>query len=209
VGVEHNRARTYIIDGYNVIRRDTRLRTMEAEQGLEEGRNALVSQIRNSERLAKARIIVVFDGAAGAASRTSSPRSKVDVLFSVPPQNADQKIVSILNSRGEDNSITVVTADRDLQWEVKKLGARVVDPGDFIKSQLAPHKRPRRESSADPITTAEDLAWGLKTFGNGIINIEAAVKNASTPIPAKGRTVDKDKKERNRKRYLRLIERKG
>ena len=209
MGVEHKNARTYIIDGYNVIRRDTQLRTMEAEQGLEEGRNALLTQIRNAQRLAKARTIVVFDGAAGAAPRTSSPRSRVDVVFSVPPQNADQKIVSILNSRREDSSITVVTADRDLQWEVKKLGARVVDPSDFMKSQLAPQKRPRRESSADPITTAEDLAWGLETFGDEIIQIEAAVETARPPIPAKGRTADKDKKERNRKRYLRQIARKG
>ena len=192
---------TYIIDGYNVIRRDTQLRATEIKHGLEEGRNTLVTQIRNSQRLVKARVIVVFDGATGASSRTPSPRSGLDVVFSVPPQNADKKIVSILQSRRDDSNMTVVTADIDLQWEVKKLGAHVVDPGDFI-SKLAVRKRPRKETAGDPITTPEDLAWGLKTFGDGVIKNNIRVKTAS-PIPARSHAVDKDKKERNRKRYLR------
>ena len=197
---------TYIIDGYNVIRRDTQLRGTEDEHGLEEGRKTLLNQIRNSQRLVKARVIVVFDGAAGASSRTPSPRSGLDVVFSVPPQNADKKIVSILQSRRDDSNMTVVTADIDLQWEVKKLGAHVVDPGDFI-SKLAVRKRPRKETAGDPITTPEDLAWGLKTFGDGVIKNNTSVKTAS-PIPAKSHTADKDKKERNRKRYLRQLARK-
>src|SRR5688500_18887483 len=96
---------TYIVDGYNVIRRDKQLRAAEAEHGLEEGRKTLLTQIGNSRRLNKARVIVVFDGAAGAAHSAPSPRSGLDVQFSVPPQNADQRIVSILKSRRDDRNM--------------------------------------------------------------------------------------------------------
>jgi len=193
---------TYIIDGYNVIRRDKKLRATETEHGLEEGRKTLLNQIANSRLPAKTRVIVVFDGRGGAAHRTPTPRSRLDVQFSVPPQNADQRIVSILKSRRDDSSMTVVTADLDLQWEVKKLGAHVVDPADFI-SQFAVRKRPRSKSPADPITTPEEIEWGLDQFGHGVIKTEAAVKSPS-PVLLKRRTANvEDKKERNKKRYLR------
>ena len=199
---------TYVIDGYNVIRRDTQLRATEAEHGLEEGRKTLLNQIADSRQLVKARVIVVFDGAAaGAAHRTQSPRSGFAVVFSVPPQNADQRIVSILKSRHNDSSMTVVTADRELQWDVRKLGARAVDPADFI-AQFFARKRPRLKPIEPPITTAKEIAWGIETFGDGIIKTEAAVKTASPMSPeARNANVD-DKKERNKKRYLRQHARK-
>jgi hypothetical protein len=157
--------------------------------------------------LAKARVIVVFDGAAGAAHPAPSSRSGLDVVFSAPPQNADQRIVSILKSRRDNGSMTVVTADLDLQWEVKKLGAHVVDPGDFL-SQFAPREPPKLEMIEKPITTREEVEWGIETFGDGIIKTETAVRTPS-PISPKGRTASaEEKKERNRRRYLRQIARK-
>src|SRR6266508_2081825 len=144
---------TCIVDGYNVIRRVGRLRATEQQHGLEEGREALLMMILESWVSSNGRIVVVFDGAAGLTHPPISVHSRIDVRFSRPPQNADKMIVSILRTPPYGGTVSVITADRDLEWEVMRLGARVQDPEDW-SARLTGGKRPKFETREDPVATA-------------------------------------------------------
>jgi len=198
---------TYVVDGYNVIRRVRRLRAIEQQHGLEQGREALLMALLESGVSSNGRIVVVFDGIAGLTHPPVSVHSPIDVRFSRPPQNADKMIVSILRSRPYGGTVCVITADRDLEWEAMKLGARVLDPEDWL-SRLTGGKRP--QAPEDPVATLDDVRWGLRVFGDERVTVETRSQGLSatskgTPVPS---VEEKNRaKERNKKRYLRRFSR--
>ena len=70
---------TYVVDGYNVIRRVRRLRAIEQQHGLEQGREALLMALLESGVSSNGRIVVVFDGIAGLTHPPISVHSPIDV----------------------------------------------------------------------------------------------------------------------------------
>src|SRR5207244_12485072 len=76
----------WLIDGYNVIRRDPDLRAQEAES-LEAGRTALLRLVARVARAGGDRFTIVFDGAP--ASRPAPAGGQLVVIFSRPPEKAD------------------------------------------------------------------------------------------------------------------------
>jgi predicted RNA-binding protein with PIN domain len=95
----------WLIDGYNVIRRDPDLRSHEA-QSLEAGRRVqLVKQLARATP--RDEFIVVFDGARVDSATTS--QGQVRILFSRPPETADDLIIR-LAGRSRAGSV-VVTSD--------------------------------------------------------------------------------------------------
>src|SRR3989442_10668936 len=76
----------WLIDGYNVIRRDPDLRAHEAES-LEAGRRALLGLVAHAAQAGGDRFTVVFDGAP--PSRPAPTGGQVGVTLSRPPQKAD------------------------------------------------------------------------------------------------------------------------
>jgi len=203
-----NRTAIYIVDGYNVARRVTRFRTAERLQGLKAGRVALLEFIRSSEVLRNTRVILIFDGADGTPPSRLSHRG-IEVRFSRPPQNADQAILSDLRSRADTSIVAVVTADLDLAWETRKLGAQVIDPLEWIRS-VSPGSQAMPgsgiEESDKPESTAEEAKKWLRIFGDDSVVVSHTPKSANSPKTA--RHDEKDHlKERRRKRYLRRVDR--
>ncbi|HSE94026.1 MAG TPA: NYN domain-containing protein, partial [Methylomirabilota bacterium] len=95
----------WLVDGYNVIRRDPDLRGAEAA-GLEAGRAALLRAIAPVARRSADRFTVVFDGA---PSRAPSPApGRLEVVFSRPPQKADDVLGRMAREAGAG---TVVVSD--------------------------------------------------------------------------------------------------
>jgi predicted RNA-binding protein with PIN domain len=200
---------TSILDGYNVIRRVRELRSVEQQYGLEAGRNALLDRIHSSRLLAGTHVIVIFDGATG-ISHSGPSLPEIEVRFSTPPQNADRAILTALKSRAVTSHVSVITADRDLEWEARKLGARVIDPEAWIM-KFSPLRRgvgePVNDDPEKPKPDKSGTKHWLEVFGDE--RIEIAGKSAARPH--EGRAVDpseKDKvKKRRKERYLRRMKR--
>jgi predicted RNA-binding protein with PIN domain len=75
----------WVLDGYNLIRRDPDLRAHEGE-GLQAGRAALLALVAGVARRSPDTFTVVFDGARRAGGAPGAGR--VQVVFSRPPYRA-------------------------------------------------------------------------------------------------------------------------
>ena len=202
---------TCIVDGYNVIRRVRELRIVEEQSDLEGGRNALLNRIHSSKLLASTHVIVIFDGATGIRHpRPSTPG--IDVRFSTPPQNADRAILTALKSRAVTSDVVVITADRDLAWEAKKLGAQVIDPEKWIK-KFSPLRHgagvPANDDPEKPKPNERGTKDWLEVFGDDRIEIAGIKKSAARPHEARPENPnEKEKiKQRKKQRYLRRMKR--
>ncbi|MBI1847732.1 MAG: NYN domain-containing protein [Candidatus Rokubacteria bacterium] len=117
----------WLIDGYNVIRRDPDLRGAE-ERGLESGRRALLALVAGAARRSTDRFTVVFDGAPGGAPTGS--HGQVETLFSRPPQKADD-VLARLAREGREGAV-VVTSDRTVADAARRAGCPVVGAEAFV-----------------------------------------------------------------------------
>ncbi len=105
----------WLIDGYNVIRRDADLRAAEAG-GLHTGRAALLRLVAGAARRLTDHFTVVFDGAPGGGP-TESP-GQVEVIFSRPPEKADDVLIRALT--GGDDPADEKDEDEDDDGEPKR-----------------------------------------------------------------------------------------
>lgn len=157
----------YVVDGYNAIRRVDAFCRVEASRGLEAGRDALLSAIVASGVLDSSPVLVVFDGAADVTASMPRLHRSLTVRFSRAPESADAAIVALL--QGADSSeVRVVTADRELQFSVQRLGASVVTPEswDGLRTQRKRRRRgvPPRPDKEKPKPSARDVAYWLDVF---------------------------------------------
>jgi len=117
----------WLVDGYNVIRRDPEMRSREAER-LADGRTALLHLVAAVARRCGDDFTVVFDGARAAGGEAVG--GQVQVIFSRPPQNADQVLIR-LAAQFREASI-VVSSDRTVRDAARRAGAAVVSADDFL-----------------------------------------------------------------------------
>ena len=174
----------FLVDGYNAIRRIPSLLNAEKGAGLAAGRRALVATLVASGILRSSRVIVVFDSAEGGAGPPDpSPHRMLSLRYSTPPQDADGAIVSLLEGAiarraGVAIKGTVVTADRELSWQVRRLGARVVLPEEWaplrmkrVRGRVGRKAREAREArearSEKPQASSAEVDYWLGVFGGG------------------------------------------
>lgn len=117
----------WLIDGYNVIRRDPDLRAVEA-RGLQAGRAALLKLVAEVVGRSPDVFTVVFDGAPVPA--TAGPPGRLQVIFSRPPQRADDVLVRLARQHG--NGAIVVTSDRAVQDAARRAGCAVLGADEFL-----------------------------------------------------------------------------
>lgn len=117
----------WLVDGYNVIRRDPDLRGEEAH-GLEAGRRALLGLLREAAERSGDIFTVVFDGAPGPGA--ASPAGQIQVVFSRPPENADDVLRRLAGQWRE--AAVVVTSDRAVQGAARRLHCVVVGADEFV-----------------------------------------------------------------------------
>lgn len=87
----------------------------------------LLARIRGATRDGRldARVVVVLEGKA----RAGAPEDAEDGVEVVhAPGEGDDTIVDVVASTGDDEAVTVVTADRRLAARVRDLGADVIGP---------------------------------------------------------------------------------
>ncbi len=118
----------WLIDGYNVIRRDPDLRGHEAES-LEAGRRALLHLLARRAGGPADDFTVVFDGARVTGGSPSAGR--VQVLFSRPPRTADDELMRLARQHGA--GAAVVTSDRKVQDAARRAGCAAVTSEQFLE----------------------------------------------------------------------------
>jgi predicted RNA-binding protein with PIN domain len=117
----------WLIDGYNVIRRDPDLAQHEAHN-LEDGRAALLRLVAGAARASGDPFTVVFDGARRAGGAAAG--GQVQVLFSRPPETADDVLRRLA---GELRSgAVVVSSDRAVRDAAERAGAAAVTAEQFM-----------------------------------------------------------------------------
>ncbi len=147
----------WLIDGYNVIRRDPDLRAREAES-LEAGRTALLHLVARKARESRDDFTLVFDGARVTGGAPSAGR--VQLLFSRPPRTADDELIRLARQHGA--GAVVVSSDRKIQDAARRSRCGVISAEQFLQRLTAesePHRFSSRPSTAqaglaDPATTA-------------------------------------------------------
>ena len=123
----------WLIDGYNVIRRDPELSALD-RRSLEDGRSGLLRLMAHAVRASSDEFVVVFDGVRASGAPPSGRR--VQVLFSRPPEKADDVLVRLARQRGP--GATVVTSDRTVQDAVRRGRGAVVSADSFLSRLTAP-----------------------------------------------------------------------
>lgn len=123
----------WLIDGYNVIRREPDLRAEEA-RGLEAGRRALLRRLAAVARRSSDRFTVVFDGAPTHAPAASG--GQLEIIFSRPPQTADDVLMRW--ARQEGGGAAVVTSDRRVADAARRAHCTVVTAEAFMAGLDAP-----------------------------------------------------------------------
>jgi predicted RNA-binding protein with PIN domain len=172
----------WLIDGYNVIRREPDLRAHEAES-LEAGRRALLQLLARAHRDPRDEFTVVFDGAKVAGGAPSPGR--IRTIFSRPPHTADDELIRL--ARQWQSGAVVVTSDRRIQDAARRAGATALTAERFLEaleSGLSAGTEPRRSKGLsagteprrsflrpppnqagleDPATTDPPELWAKKT----------------------------------------------
>ena len=134
----------WVIDGYNVIRRDPDLRLREAES-LEAGRRALVHLVIQAARtLPRDEFVIVFDGAR--IGDAAPPRGRVRIVFSRPPETADD----VVRRLGSVAGSVVVSSDRAVQHAARRARAAVVDAETFVARAARAVERAALDSPGAP-----------------------------------------------------------
>lgn len=117
----------WLIDGYNVIRRDPELAQHEA-QSLEDGRAALLRVIAGAARASGDPFTVVFDGARRGGGAAAG--GQVQVVFSRPPETADD-VLRRLAAQLRSGAV-VVSSDRAVRDAAARAGAAAVTAEQFL-----------------------------------------------------------------------------
>jgi len=127
----------WLVDGYNVIRRDPELRAREAES-LEAGRRALLHLIARARRPPQDEFTVVFDGARIAAGGPTPGR--IRVIFSRPPLTADDELMRL--ARQLRSGAIVISSDRKVQDAARRAGSAVLTAEQFLEALDLPQGSP-------------------------------------------------------------------
>jgi predicted RNA-binding protein with PIN domain len=114
----------WLVDGYNVIRRASELKSREQES-LEAGRQALCALLVEVARRSEDTFTVVFDGAQ--AGGRGGGGSGVTVIFSSARESADRVLSRMAREGG-----AVVSNDREVRRAAERAGAIVVTTDQFL-----------------------------------------------------------------------------
>lgn len=114
----------WLVDGYNVIRREPALAERERES-LEAGRQALCRLLSNAARVSGDRFTVVFDGSRAGGSFSGGPG--VHAIFSSARETADHVLARMATA-----GAAVVSNDREVQRAAARARAITITADEFL-----------------------------------------------------------------------------
>ncbi len=139
----------YILDAYNVIHKIPALeRTLD--QNLRSSRDTLVELCRNfaARRGDISEIILVFDGNSKFNDLPQEKMSKIRLIFSETGEDADEKIVQILERLSEIRNKCVVSDDNFVRNHARAYETSAMSVSEFERLINPKSKKPRNKPSA-------------------------------------------------------------
>ena len=159
-----NKPQKIIIDGYNVIYAEEKLKQL-AGADLNRARGALLERIKTYLRSKSLQVTVVFDGRGGLTDTDPVMPEKLQVLFSASGHSADNLIIEILKASPNPKEYIVVSSDQtDIGRTASGLGAQVIASAEFLQRigqqrQFQPGNRAEK-----PTPNEEDTDYWLNLF---------------------------------------------
>lgn len=144
--------RYIIVDGYNVIRADSRLQSLE-RTSLEHAREVLVQTLASSPRLANDRVVVVFDGTHGTRQHVHGHnRGRVVITYSARGQSADDVIVSQAGEYSRLGRVVVVSNDGEIRDQCVRMGCEVSGSENLLQQMPGRLSQPRPDEDNELAT---------------------------------------------------------
>jgi len=159
-----------VVDGYNLVFAVADFAERQFSQAVEEARREVLARLASLHRHSGERVTVVFDRRRPTGEAWHSERvGGVRVVFSRPPRTADDEIRALVSRSTAPRHILVVTSDRQLAGDCRRLGARVAGAKTFfsrlvrLTDRLEAEEAEHREKTRRP--SAAEVAEWLKIFG--------------------------------------------
>lgn len=159
----------YWIDGYNLL-----FRFSESGGNLRRQREEIVSFLQDEFARFRLRGLLFFDGAHVRGSEGGrSYQSPLEIFYTSYGETADQAMLERLEGCKEKSSITLVTDDRFLSEQARKLGAHSLQLKAFLLKLKAYQKKKKahQESKKEGrvIQSKKDLDRLLEIFEKRLI----------------------------------------
>ena len=164
--------REVLVDGYNLIRQSERLSEQERRGGLEVGRTALVRALSAYRAATGDQVTAVFDGDEGIGTVTGARRQEgISVIFSRPPESADDVLVAHILKRHGKKAVLVVSSDRKILDAARRHRVAGMKSDEF-EAEMAHRiaegpQRKRTRPGQDAGPDAEEVAYWEKMFREG------------------------------------------
>lgn len=148
--------RKILVDGYNLIFQFPELRKM-LERDLEQARDGLLIRLGSYANSRRIQIVVVFDGD-GRVTEESYAHREFRVIFSKPPEKADQVIKELIEkSRSED--IIVVSSDREIVDYARLYGVKTASSRQFAHEMSESTSHDVEKKFDHPMSQEELKEW--------------------------------------------------
>lgn len=140
-----------LIDGHNVIGQmpDISLADPDDEDKLVRKLSAHFERVRG-------RVVVVFDaGPNPPIDALPPPRGRIEVVFSRPPEKADDVIMRLITSDPNPKHLTVISGDREILACANRRRCRIIRSEAFVRELERGPLRPKRRRAAQPELAGE------------------------------------------------------
>lgn len=158
-------SREFLIDGYNLMHQFPEWQK-RIQTDLTSARNRFLACLSRFAQTKRVRITVIFDGQ---EQRIQDSHSHgIRVLFSKPPQKADDLLKKCIAKKEGEKELIVVTSDQEIVRYAKICGVSVESSKHFAQSLIYKDSSNIDAKYADtpPLTEKEITEW-LELFKNG------------------------------------------
>lgn len=149
----------FIVDGYNLIKRNNQLKKLELKSARQKSIEIL--QKIQGNLSSRNKITIVFDGIDKVYSSVS--QTSVKVVFS-RQEDADTLIKRMVEKESYPSRIVVVTADKAIIYYIKRRGARAMEPEKFLKKFLREKPLEREENIKIDYKSSQEINQELIEF---------------------------------------------
>lgn len=150
--------REFLIDGYNLMHQFPQWQKL-IQNDLTLARERLLALLCRFVQTKRVRVTVIFDGQEGKNSNTHF--HGIQILFSKPPQKADDLLKKYIAKYERRKEWTVVTSDREIVHYAKACGVSVESSKHFAQSLIykeSPHVD-AKYGDPPPLTEKEIAQW--------------------------------------------------
>jgi uncharacterized protein len=150
-----------VIDGYNVILRPSGVKPGTA---LWQARRDLINKLISFSAKRQMQVVIIFDGQNEKISIKESFSPQVQVLFSHPPEKADEYIKRWIQSHPPMKNITVVTSDNAIAQFARSCSCSLW-PVEVLKKRLNALSQISYDEKFGSALSASEIEEWMKLFG--------------------------------------------